>query len=205
MKKTFRVHPGTLAALISLLLLVCLLLPACRNSSDPADEGTSATTETASSQDETQTNAATGDPTDPAQDTGEAGTNPDVSETSTDVSETDTEAQTEPVPVADDGQTNIAILSDVHIGKMNLSPMPEDKFASSLQQINTLFGHTDALVIVGDLTDRGYDAEYALFTRVLWENAQDDTSVCTVMGNHEYFRDGVVRFGGESEGLSQLR
>ena len=196
MKKTYRVHPRTLAALISLLLLVCLLLPACQNSSDPADEGTSATTEMAPSQDEMQTNPATDDP---AQDTGEPGTTTDVSETDTDVSETDTEAQTGSVPVADDGQTNIAILSDVHIGKMNLSPMPEDKFASSLQQINTLFGHTDGLVIVGDLTDRGYDAEYALFTRVLWENAQDDTSVCTVMGNHEYFRDGVVRFGGESE------
>lgn len=101
-------------------------------------------------------------------------------------------------PLPADGLVNIAILSDVHIGKQNLSPMPEDKFASAIDQINELFGHTDGLIIAGDVVDRGYDWEYIRFRKVLAEHIQPTTRLSTIMGNHDYFRDGVVRYGGES-------
>lgn len=119
-------------------------------------------------------------------------------ETETNTQEETTSEEVESTGVIG-GKTHIAVLSDVHIGKQNLKPMPEDKFASAIDTINELFGRTDAIVFSGDLTDRGYDTEYQLFQSIFWEHAQSNTFLCTAMGNHEYFRDGVVRFGGESK------
>lgn len=107
------------------------------------------------------------------------------------------EAETAP-PAAEDGSIRFAVLSDVHIGKANLPVSPSVKFAEALDDIHRVMGSPHAILVAGDLTDLGTDAQYQEFNAVLWDHIPGDTVVCTVMGNHEYFRDGVVRYGGES-------
>ncbi len=125
-------------------------------------------------------------------------TSPDATEGDTTTPETPTdEPETQP-PVADDGTIRLAVLSDVHIGKSNLPTSPSVKFAAALDAIHRVMGTPDAILVAGDLTDLGTDAQYQEFNSVLWDHVPGDTVVCTVMGNHEYFRDGVVRYGGES-------
>ena len=125
-------------------------------------------------------------------------TAPDATDSDTATSKPPTdEPETQP-PAADDGTIRLAVMSDVHIGKSNLPTSPADKFAAALDAVHRLMGTPHAIIIAGDLTDLGTDAQYQKFHSVLRDHVPGDTAVCTVMGNHEYFRDGVVRFGGES-------
>ena len=165
-----------------LALLILCPLTACDRGIDPAD--------TASPTDEVT--STVGDPVETPEDSESGAESP--TETPT---ETPTEDETQP-PEADDGTIRFAVLSDVHIGKSNLPTDPADKFAAALDTVHRVMGTPDAIVIAGDLTDLGTDAQYQEFNTVLWDHIPGDTAVCTVMGNHEYFRDGVVRFGGES-------
>ena len=171
-----------------ILLILCLLTACDGGKHPPAD--TPAPTEELTVPSETLPDSA--DDTKPDTEA------PTEAETPT---ESDTPAESQPdtqPPVADDGTIRFAVLSDVHIGKSNLPTDPADKFAAALDAIHRLMGTPDAIVIAGDLTDLGTDAQYQEFNTVLWDHIPGDTAVCTVMGNHEYFRDGVVRFGGES-------
>ena len=173
---------------LSILLILCLLTACDGGKQPPAD--TPAPTEEATVPTETLPDSA--DDTEPNTEA------PTEAETPT---ENDTPAESQPdtqPPVADDGTIRFAVLSDVHIGKSNLPTDPADKFAAALDAIHRLMVTPDAIVIAGDLTDLGTDAQYQEFNTVLWDHIPGDTAVCTVMGNHEYFRDGVVRFGGES-------
>lgn len=165
-----------------LALFILCPLTACDRGIDPAD--------TASPTDEVT--STVGDPVETPEDSESGAESPTESPT-----ETPTEDETQP-PEADDGTIRFAVLSDVHIGKSNLPTDPADKFAAALDTVHRVMGTPDAIVIAGDLTDLGTDAQYQAFNTVLWDHVPGDTAVCTVMGNHEYFRDGVVRFGGES-------
>ena len=169
-----------------LALLILCPLTACDRGIDPAD--------TASPTDEVT--STVGDPVETPEDSESGAESPTESPTET-PTETPTEDETQP-PEADDGTIRFAVLSDVHIGKSNLPTDPADKFAAALDTVHRVMGTPDAIVIAGDLTDLGTDAQYQAFNTVLWDHVPGDTAVCTVMGNHEYFRDGVVRFGGES-------
>lgn len=195
-----KITAGTVAFFLCVLVLFafCAVLSSCE-ADRPSDGTDTGTPDVQSTEPVVQT-----DPY--ADNTADADTDADtVSETvpgtDTDTREnpTDTaafEPSTEPEQTV--GETHIAVISDLHVGKQNLTPMPEDKLAFALDRIRELFGRTDALVMAGDLTDRGYDWEYHKFVSVLWSHVDSDTAICSVMGNHEYFRDGVVRFGGET-------
>ncbi len=98
----------------------------------------------------------------------------------------------------DDVVATIAIIGDVHIGKKNTKPSPEDKLAKALDELRNIAPKLDAIAFAGDMVDLGTDSEYEEFVRIV--EAHTDSSVPKIyaMGNHEYFRDGVVRYGGES-------
>jgi metallophosphoesterase len=91
----------------------------------------------------------------------------------------------------------LAIFSDVHIGKKNTRP--EEKFTHALETLPVLAPSLDAIAFAGDLTDRGTDAEYQEFMKILNQNTDQKLKKIYCMGNHEYFRDGIVRYGGESK------
>lgn len=110
-----------------------------------------------------------------------------------------TEPVTEPVTEPAAGIIRIALLSDVHIGKGNTNP--ENKFRNALAYLANLAVKPAAVGFTGDITDRGYDAEYTTFMSILNAGLPEGTVPVLTMGNHEYFRDGVVRYGGESAAL----
>ncbi len=91
----------------------------------------------------------------------------------------------------------MAVFSDVHIGKKNTRP--EEKFTHALKQLSALAPELDAIAFGGDITDRGMDDEYREFMKILNDNTDPSISKIFCMGNHEYFRDGIVRYGGESK------
>ena len=152
-----------------LALLTLCLLTACDKGSDSADTAVTVDEATSTVEDLTE-----------APEDSESGAE-SPTETPT---ETPTEDETQP-PEADDGTIRFAVLSDVHIGKSNLPTNPADKFAAALDTVHRVMGTPDAIVIAGDLTDLGTDAQYQAFNTVLWDHVPGDTAVCTIMGNHE--------------------
>lgn len=48
---------------------------------------------------------------------------------------------------------------------------------------------TDAFVSVGDMTNHGYPYEYEAWKSIVNKNKKDETTVITVMGNHEFYGD----------------
>lgn len=97
---------------------------------------------------------------------------------------------------AEDNIMTLAIFSDVHIGKKNTRP--EEKFTHALKILPKLAPSLDAVAFAGDITDRGTDVEYQEFMKILNQNTDRKLKKIYCMGNHEYFRDGIVRYGGES-------
>lgn len=93
------------------------------------------------------------------------------------------------VPATPSGDTlaDFAVISDVHIGRTGLETDPSVKFANALKKINSTLTLPDAILIVGDLTEHGYESEYKKFNSVLNKNKLDGTIVSSVMGNHEYY------------------
>ena len=139
-----------------LALLILCPLTACDRGIDPAD--------TASPTDEVT--STVGDPVETPEDSESGAESPTESPTEI-PTETPTEDETQP-PEADDGTIRFAVLSDVHIGKSNLPTDPADKFAAALDTVHRVMGTPDAIVIAGDLTDLGTDAQYQEFQAVLW-------------------------------------
>lgn len=110
----------------------------------------------------------------------------------TTASATTTAPKTDDISPKSDDLANFAVISDVHIGRTGLGTSPEKKFKKALGKINEKLGTPDAILIVGDLTEHGYDAEYKKFKSVLDQNVLDGTKVGIVMGNHEYYRGGTA-------------
>ncbi len=174
--------------------------PIVESSPDSAEESADAVTnpETAvESADETaeQTEAVPETDVDTAADTAEE----TVGDTDgmTDA-ETVREPETFPETTGDELVASFAVFSDVHLGKNNVSPRPEAKFADVLEQLNALMPDCDAVLFAGDITDLGTDAQYESFMKIWNAGKPAGAQLGAVMGNHEYFRDGVVRYGGES-------
>ncbi len=179
---------------LALLLMLCLVgaLVACTGDNPPVETDPDTTPSTVDSAPVTDIEITS--ETDPADATDPAVTEPETP--------AETEApETEAPETETDGNSIIAsfaVFSDVHLGKSNVSPRPEAKFADALEQLNALMPHCDAVLFAGDITDLGTDAQYESFMQIWNENKPADAQLGAVMGNHEYFRDGVVRYGGES-------
>lgn len=109
---------------------------------------------------------------------------------------TDPPVDVDPI-VSEDSIMTMAIFSDVHIGKKNTRP--EEKFTHALKQLSKLAPKLDAVAFGGDITDRGTDEEYREFMKILNAHTGEELTKIYCMGNHEYFRDGIVRYGGESK------
>lgn len=151
----------TLTGLLSLMLVLTLLCPMLASC---AGDGYGTTVTTA------------------------AGTTAGVNTTWT-PSTTTSPASPSTAPTTSGGDTlaDFAIISDVHIGRAGLPTDPSVKFANALKKINSTLTLPDAILIVGDLTEHGYESEYKKFNSVLNKNKLDGTIVSTVMGNHEYY------------------
>ncbi len=186
---------------VALLLAICLvgMLVSCAGG-DTSTETTAGTGTTTAPSADTAPESA--NPPESAPSSEAPDTTPDVpSESDTQPeSETATETATETEPGTDENTVvaSFAVFSDVHIGKDNVSPRPEAKFADALTQLKALMPQCDAVLFAGDITNLGTDAEYESFMRIWNEGKPASAQLGAVMGNHEYFRDGVVRYGGES-------
>ncbi len=186
---------------LSVLLVLCLVgaLAACTGGDTPAEttavSGTGAETVTDTSADTVPESAI-------PQESESASEIPTESETPDTAPDTGTESEsvTETVSETDENTViaSFAVFSDVHLGKSNVSPRPEEKFADALTQLSALLPTCDAVLFAGDITDLGTDAQYESFMKIWNENKPTGAQLGAVMGNHEYFRDGVVRYGGES-------
>lgn len=77
------------------------------------------------------------------------------------------------------------VISDVHIDNGSTADMT--KFRNALDQLNSIAPKQDAFVVVGDLTDYGYESEYDKFFSVFNEKKQENTVSMFAMGNHDYW------------------
>jgi len=80
-----------------------------------------------------------------------------------------------------------AIMSDTHIGGEKHIDNNSLILKRGLEDIRSYEGSTDALIIAGDLTDKGKASEYENFRRVLSGSPIDE--IYLVMGNHDAGRD----------------
>ncbi|GAA0434036.1 hypothetical protein GCM10008934_24350 [Virgibacillus salarius] len=89
------------------------------------------------------------------------------------------------------------VISDVHID--NSSTVDDEKFKAAMNQLNKVAPDQDAFVVVGDLTDYGYETEYDKFFSIYNEKKQDGVNSLFTMGNHDYWnglsiKDAQTRF-----------
>ncbi len=96
-----------------------------------------------------------------------------------------------------------AVFSDSHIGKGLYGAMPDDKLIDALNDLSRLMPDCDAVLFAGDLTNLGTDTEYAAFLDIWNKNKPNNAKLLSVIGNHEYFRDGKAHNGGESEEFAE--
>lgn len=77
----------------------------------------------------------------------------------------------------------LSVMSDVHISK-NFS---NNKFQRALIDLENIAPNYDAIAIVGDFTDAGYEEDYQKFNSILntYKNPMAERFI--VMGNHEYY------------------
>lgn len=77
------------------------------------------------------------------------------------------------------------VISDVHIhhGKDNTL----NKFITTLEQLNKVVPRQDAFVVVGDLTDYGYESEYDKFMSAYNKRKQSKAVSMFAIGNHDYW------------------
>ncbi len=64
------------------------------------------------------------------------------------------------------------------------------KYASAHNAYNTV----DAMLVAGDLTNNGYKSEFDAWKSVVNANIKDETTLMTVMGNHEYYGGGQASY-----------
>ena len=84
-----------------------------------------------------------------------------------------------------------AVCSDIHIGG-NTEDEPEQERLKQL--IDFMYDYCDsqsytgfdALCVVGDMTDDGYDYQYDIFNNIIDENLNEGIELVICTGNHEY-------------------
>lgn len=107
----------------------------------------------------------------------------------TDVSNETSNEEMEFVPVI-----RFAVASDTHVSSagsteaLRLKKLFESAYAYS--QSDPYYKTLDAFVIVGDMTNNGNANEYAALKQVIEANIKDETTLITVMGNHEFYGGG---------------
>lgn len=78
-----------------------------------------------------------------------------------------------------------AVISDTHI--FNKPHVHDRKLANALQDFNAIAPRSSALVVNGDITDRGFESEYAHFQEILDQNPHPRKMIFS-MGNHEFYK-----------------
>lgn len=87
-----------------------------------------------------------------------------------------------------------AVCSDVHISGED-EDIGAENLASMLDDMNSLsengYDGIDALMVAGDMTNRGLDKQYKKFMSVIGRHKKDDTELLICLGNHEFiaYRD----------------
>lgn len=95
-----------------------------------------------------------------------------------------------------------AVCSDVHVSGEEVDKGAEN-FASLIDDMNALSenGHIgiDALMVAGDMTNRGLDKQYERFVSVLDGHRKEETKLLICIGNHEFieYRDYAPKIGYE--------
>ncbi len=85
------------------------------------------------------------------------------------------------------------VTSDTHISSTSSTEAARLKklFASSYAYAETQdYKTVDALVVAGDMTNSGYDYELKAFMDTINSAIREETTLITVMGNHEYYGGG---------------
>jgi predicted MPP superfamily phosphohydrolase len=77
------------------------------------------------------------------------------------------------------------VISDVHIKKSGTIDL--QKFEDALDQLNEQAPKQDAFVVVGDLTDNGFQEEYDRFFSLYNAKKQPQTVSLFAIGNHDYW------------------
>ncbi|CAH0343816.1 metallophosphoesterase [Bacillus sp. CECT 9360] len=77
------------------------------------------------------------------------------------------------------------VISDVHIEKSGT--MDLQKFEAALNQLNEQAPNQDAFVVVGDLTNNGFQEEYDRFFSLYNAKKQPKASSLFTIGNHDYW------------------
>ncbi len=112
----------------------------------------------------------------------------DISEESSEISVP--EPETPFIPVI-----RFAVASDIHI-----SSSSDASYRRFVDLFNTAYAYAesdpdyqklDAVVAVGDLTNKGLAYEYAAFKSAVKEGIREGTQLITVMGNHELYEGGA--------------
>ncbi|MBQ6043333.1 MAG: metallophosphoesterase [Clostridia bacterium] len=115
---------------------------------------------------------------------------PEVSETSEDPETSAPQPETPFVPVI-----RFAVASDIHI-----SSASDASYRRFVELFNTAYAYAesdpeynklDAVIAVGDLTNKGLAYEYAAFKKAADAGIREGTRLITVMGNHELYEGGA--------------
>lgn len=96
---------------------------------------------------------------------------------------------------AGDEEPNLSfnVLSDTHIRESSFST---NKFLAALQDLHEVNPTSDALIINGDMTNRGYPEEYAK-VRNLLEQSPSPENVYFALGNHEFHNEEGIEINKE--------
>ena len=82
--------------------------------------------------------------------------------------------------------THVSTASDVTATRLAKLFKSAYGYASAHATYNTV----DALLVAGDLTNNGYKSEFDAWKSVVNANIKEETTLITVMGNHEYYGGG---------------
>lgn len=77
------------------------------------------------------------------------------------------------------------VISDVHINHNSDTTLK--KFITTLEQLNQVVPNQDAFVVVGDLTDYGFESEYDKFMSAYNTRKQSQAVSMFAIGNHDYW------------------
>lgn len=84
-----------------------------------------------------------------------------------------------------------AVCSDVHLGEDETGKKNAKKFRGFFDKVYEISrddkNHEtlDAVIVCGDMTESGEDAQYQIYTEITDDKVKKETKLITVMGNHE--------------------
>ncbi len=87
-----------------------------------------------------------------------------------------------------------AVVSDVHVDDTDLSVVEERNFQSLFTHAYAYanqqdYKKLDAILVLGDMTNRGTEKSYQKFLDIVKENLKEETFFRCLLGNHEFFVD----------------